>query len=157
MLSDFWPHGAVAEKFGILRKEGYTERALFIIDKEGIIRYIDIHDIDQLPSTEELLSQVEKISGKKLPEEEKMGEQPALPHGGVVMYCTSWCPGCKQARAWLAKNEIKYTEVDIDKVPGASAQLREWTGGNLTTPTFDIDGKIIIEFNVAQLSKAIGL
>ena len=38
VLSDFYPHGAVAEKFGVLRSDGVSERALFVIDKKGIIR-----------------------------------------------------------------------------------------------------------------------
>jgi peroxiredoxin (alkyl hydroperoxide reductase subunit C) len=40
VLSDFWPHGAVAARFGVLRSDGVAERALFIIDKRGIIHYI---------------------------------------------------------------------------------------------------------------------
>lgn len=54
LLSDFWPHGAVAEKFGVFTEDGYSERALFIIDRDGIIRYIDHHDIDDEPDSEEL-------------------------------------------------------------------------------------------------------
>ena len=61
LLSDFWPHGAVAKKYGVLRKEGKSERAIFIIDKEGIIRYIDIHDIDEQPDNEVLLDELKKI------------------------------------------------------------------------------------------------
>lgn len=61
VLSDFWPHGAVAEKFGVLRSDGVTERALFIIDKQGIIRYIDVHDINQRPSLEVLVKELQKI------------------------------------------------------------------------------------------------
>lgn len=39
LLSDQWPHGAVAQQYGVLRpKEGVSERALFFIDKDGIIR-----------------------------------------------------------------------------------------------------------------------
>ncbi|WP_031480336.1 peroxiredoxin [Maridesulfovibrio frigidus] len=49
VLSDFWPHGKVAQQYGILRPEGVTERAIFIIDKKGIIRYIDVHDINTRP------------------------------------------------------------------------------------------------------------
>ena len=49
VLSDFWPHGAVAELYGVLRPEGTSERAVFIIDKNGIIRYIDVHDINKRP------------------------------------------------------------------------------------------------------------
>src|SRR3989449_10825656 len=35
LLSDFWPHGQTALKYGVLRAEGFTERALFIVDKQG--------------------------------------------------------------------------------------------------------------------------
>lgn len=61
VLSDFWPHGAVAAKFGVLRSEGVAERALFIIDKKGIIRYIDVHDINERPPLENLVRELEKI------------------------------------------------------------------------------------------------
>jgi peroxiredoxin len=61
VLSDFWPHGSVAEKFGVLRSDGVTERALFIIDKKGIIRYIDVHNINQRPPLEDLVRELEKI------------------------------------------------------------------------------------------------
>jgi len=64
VLSDFWPHGAVAEKFGVLRSDGVTERALFIIDKKGIIRYIDVHDINQRPPLEVLVRELEKLKIK---------------------------------------------------------------------------------------------
>lgn len=62
ILSDFWPHGAVAEKFGVLRTEGVAERALFIIDKKGVIRYIDVHNINQRPSLETLVRELEKLN-----------------------------------------------------------------------------------------------
>ncbi len=61
VLSDFWPHGAVAEKFGVLRSDGVAERALFVIDKKGIIRYIDVHNINQRPPLEELIRELEKL------------------------------------------------------------------------------------------------
>lgn len=62
VLSDFWPHGAVAEKLGILRSEGVAERALFIIDQKGIIRYIDVHDINQRPPLENLVKELQKLN-----------------------------------------------------------------------------------------------
>ena len=62
VLSDFWPHGAVAKKYGVLRSNGVSERALFIIDKKGIIRYIDVHDINKRPSLEILVRELEKLS-----------------------------------------------------------------------------------------------
>jgi peroxiredoxin len=61
VLSDFFPHGAVAARFGVLRTDGTAERALFVIDKKGIIRYIDVHDINQRPPLEALMGELEKL------------------------------------------------------------------------------------------------
>ncbi len=61
ILSDFWLHGAVADRYGVLRSDGVSERALFIIDKRGIIRYIDVHNINERPSLEVLVKELEKL------------------------------------------------------------------------------------------------
>src|SRR5512139_1126258 len=61
VLSDFWPHGAIAKKYGVLRSNGVSERALFVIDKKGIIRYIDVHDINKRPPLEDLAAALEKL------------------------------------------------------------------------------------------------
>ena len=61
VLSDFWPHGAVGKKYGVLRSDGVSERALFVIDKKGIIRYIDVHDINKRPPLEDLAGALEKL------------------------------------------------------------------------------------------------
>jgi len=61
VLSDFYPHGEVASRFGILRSEGIAERAVFIIDKQGIIRFIHVKDINQRPPLEVLVRELEKL------------------------------------------------------------------------------------------------
>ncbi len=61
VLSDFWPHGTVADQYGVLRSNGVSERALFIIDKEGIIRFIDVHDINIRPKLETCIKELEKL------------------------------------------------------------------------------------------------
>jgi peroxiredoxin len=61
VLSDFWPHGAVAKRYGVLRSNGVSERALFVINKKGTIRYIDVHDINKRPPLEDLMSALEKM------------------------------------------------------------------------------------------------
>ena len=61
VLSDFWPHGKVASLYGILRSDGMAERALFVIDKQGIIRYIDIHDINKRPLLDDLVQALQKL------------------------------------------------------------------------------------------------
>ena len=62
VLSDFFPHGKTSKKYGILRSEGFSERALFVIDKRGIIRYIDVHDINERPSFVKLAKALEALN-----------------------------------------------------------------------------------------------
>jgi glutaredoxin len=159
LLSDFWPHGAVAEQYGILRPQGYTERALFIVDKQGILRYIDIHEISQQPENQVLYQELRRIDPEAAAREPREAEVEArpLPHGGIVMYCTAWCPDCKRARQWLKDNHLPYTEVDITSTPGAAQQVKQWAKGNVTTPTFDIDGTIVVDFDESRLREVLGL
>ena len=65
VLSDFWPHGAVAQRYGVLRSDGTTERALFLIDKTGTIQYVDVHDINNRPRLEVLAKELERLEGWK--------------------------------------------------------------------------------------------
>ncbi len=61
VLSDFWPHGGTASRYGLLRRDGTSERALVVIDKRGIIRYIDVHDINERPPLDVLVAELEKL------------------------------------------------------------------------------------------------
>ena len=61
VLSDFWPHGRVAKRYGLLRSDGVSERALLVIHKKGFIRYIDVHDINKRPPLEDLMGALEKL------------------------------------------------------------------------------------------------
>ncbi len=67
LVSDFYPHGSVAESFGVLRSNpnepayGASERSLFIIDKEGIVQFIDVHPIGEQPDNEELFEILRKL------------------------------------------------------------------------------------------------
>jgi len=149
LLSDFWPHGSVAGKYGVLRsKEGHSERALFVIDKDGIIRYIDIHDIDDQPDNDVLLTELRRIDPQAAAAAARRAaaEKVELPHGGIILYCNNWCPTCKKARAWLEARNLPYREVNIPNTPGAADQVRLWANGNVTSPTFDIDGTIAVYF-----------
>ncbi len=66
MASDFWPHGEVSRRFGVLQEtghlEGASERAIFVIDKAGKIRFARIYPVDQLPDIEETIGALREIS-----------------------------------------------------------------------------------------------
>ena len=61
LLSDFEPKGEVARKFGAYRPEGYAERALFVIDKEGKIVFKEIHAIGEQPDNEIIFDVLRKL------------------------------------------------------------------------------------------------
>ena len=57
LLSDFHPHGEVAQKYGVFRpKEGFSERAVFVVGKDGRVKWAKTYDIPQQPDNEELLA-----------------------------------------------------------------------------------------------------
>ncbi len=62
VLSDFWPHGAVAAKYGVLRSSGVTERALIFIDKKGIIQDIQVSDINKRPDLAYCATTLDKMN-----------------------------------------------------------------------------------------------
>jgi len=61
LLSDFWPHGNVAQKLGLFREqEGFSERANIIIDEEQKVVFLKIYEIPQLPDIEEIIDFLKK-------------------------------------------------------------------------------------------------
>lgn len=162
LLSDFWPHGAVAEQYGVFREDGRSERALFIVDKEGIIQYVDIHDIDDQPDNEELFTVLRKLEPDAVIPERRAEAKPvpAAPKGkakSVILYCRPGCIDCRLARRFLDRHGVAYTEVNVRSTPAAADRVKEWTGGALISPVFDIDGTIVIDFKRSELIKALGL
>lgn len=65
LASDYWPHGAVAQKFGIQRLgeplPGINDRSVFIVDKAGKIRFAKIYELGQEPDYEELVAELKKL------------------------------------------------------------------------------------------------
>ncbi|MEW5772299.1 MAG: peroxiredoxin [Thermodesulfobacteriota bacterium] len=61
VLSDFWPHGAVSSAYGVLRSTGVSERAIIIVDTQGVIRFIDVHDINTRPDLGVIVKELDKL------------------------------------------------------------------------------------------------
>ncbi|MGD0954134.1 MAG: peroxiredoxin [Methanotrichaceae archaeon] len=56
LLADFWPHGGVAQLYGILReKEGFSERANILVNELGNIAFSRIYELKQLPDIKEII------------------------------------------------------------------------------------------------------
>lgn len=62
LMADYWPHGDVARKYGVLSRKGYAERTVFLIDKKGIIRWIERLHPANLPNNDDLFEQLAKLN-----------------------------------------------------------------------------------------------
>ena len=68
LLADFEPKGAVARQYGAYREgEGTSERALFVLDREGMIRWSYCSPIAVNPGADGILNALESIAGKATP------------------------------------------------------------------------------------------
>jgi len=62
LLADFWPHGGVAQAYGIFReKHGSSKRAVLIVNREGKIQFKKIYPIKEVPDIEEILKALEDL------------------------------------------------------------------------------------------------
>lgn len=65
LCSDFYPHGATAEKYGILRSgppiPGINERSVFVVDKTGKLAFAKVYDLGEQPDNEEVFDVLRKL------------------------------------------------------------------------------------------------
>jgi peroxiredoxin len=63
LLADFHPKGEVAKKFGLyMEDKGITNRATVILDKEGVVRYVQVYDVPQQRNNQEIVAALKKLS-----------------------------------------------------------------------------------------------
>ncbi len=64
--SDYYPHGEVATQYGVLRLgdpiPGISERAVFLIDKEGIIRFSRVYELGEVPENEDVFEVLRELA-----------------------------------------------------------------------------------------------
>ncbi|MBI2087626.1 MAG: redoxin domain-containing protein [Deltaproteobacteria bacterium] len=61
MLSDFYPHGAVCQLYDCLRPQGFPKRAVFLIDRQGVVRWRKEYE-KGIPENQELLAELDTIN-----------------------------------------------------------------------------------------------
>lgn len=80
----------------------------------------------------------------------------------LLFYTSAWCRDCREAKRFLDKHHIAYTEVDIETTPGAAEEVLEHIGKR-AIPQFVIDGKWIqpyrpgCGFLYEEMSKLLGI
>jgi mycoredoxin len=75
----------------------------------------------------------------------------------ITLYCVRWCADSIRARRFLNKHGIPYTLIDIEEDAEAAQRVSDWNDGNLSTPTVDIDGRIVTEPSDDDLAWLLGL
>jgi mycoredoxin len=67
----------------------------------------------------------------------------------LIVYSAAWCRDCREAKRFLDKHRISYTEVDIEASPEAAAELIR-NVGKRAIPQFVLDGKWIQPYRPGQ-------
>jgi mycoredoxin len=67
----------------------------------------------------------------------------------VLVYSASWCRDCREAKRFLEKHNISYTEIDIEYSPGAAEEVLRHVGKR-AIPQFVVDGKWVQPYRVGQ-------
>ena len=74
----------------------------------------------------------------------------------VKIYSTPTCPWCKKTKAWLTEKKIEFEDIDVASNKEAAKEMIE-KSGQMGVPVIDIDGTIIVGYDVDKMSKALGL
>jgi peroxiredoxin len=62
LLCDFWPHGKVAQDYGIFRDtNGFSERANILIDRKMNAAFVKVYPVHSVPDIQEVISFIEKM------------------------------------------------------------------------------------------------
>lgn len=61
LLSDYYPHGEVAARYGVLRPDGLAERALFLVDRDGIVRFTRTYGIPEQPDVNDVFQAIGEL------------------------------------------------------------------------------------------------
>jgi glutaredoxin-like YruB-family protein len=72
----------------------------------------------------------------------------------VKIYATDACPYCSMAKEFLKKNKVDFQEVDVSSNQEAAKEMIE-KSGQTGVPVIEIDGKIIVGFDVPEIKKAL--
>ena len=74
----------------------------------------------------------------------------------VTVYSTPSCPWCHKATDFLKENNIKFEGKDVSSDEAARKEMTE-KSGQMGVPVLDIDGTIIVGFDVVAIKKALNL
>lgn len=74
----------------------------------------------------------------------------------ITMYCTTWCGDCHRAKRIFDAWGIEYSEIDIERTPGAAEQVMAWANGKRVVPTITIGDKVLVNPRQRELADVLG-
>lgn len=72
----------------------------------------------------------------------------------VLVYSTNTCPYCHMAMDYFRKQNVKFTEINVEEQPDKVEEMIE-KSGQMGVPVIDINGQIIVGFNKMAIDKAL--
>ena len=98
LLSDFWPHGAMSKDYGILREEGFSERAVVVVDPQGTVVYARVSPLGEAPSLKDLAFFLKDLTGADVDPNVDIARCLADTRGGTVCMPDSRNAGLEDMR-----------------------------------------------------------
>ena len=70
----------------------------------------------------------------------------------IKIYTTPTCPWCKKTKDFLKKNNVEFKEIDVSTDKSAQKEMID-KSGQMGVPVVDIDGELIIGFNLDKIKE----
>lgn len=148
---------------------GYASADIYRwVDENGVTHFSDVPPANMDAEPEIYVPQRVNMDSSPLPKSSSSSKARKTPakrnrtkstsakSGSVELYSTSWCPSCKDAKKWLRRNKIPYTEYDVDKDRVANQRYRRLgSGGKI--PFAVINGTKIVGFSPSRYKQALGM
>jgi len=72
-----------------------------------------------------------------------------LPKMEITVYSALWCPDCREAKRFLDRHQLSYTDINIETTPGAADEVVKRTGKR-AIPQFVIDGEWVQPYRLGE-------
>jgi glutaredoxin len=67
----------------------------------------------------------------------------------ITLYSALWCPDCREAKRFLQRHNLRFTEIDIETTPGAAEEVIRRIGRR-AIPQFVIDGEWVQPYRLGE-------
>jgi glutaredoxin len=75
----------------------------------------------------------------------------------TILFGAEWCADCRQAKSWLRRHDVPFTEHDVDADPSSRARATAIAGGRSNIPVLlTPDGTVLVEPTNVELASALG-